>query len=128
MSNLKATVIANDAATGEKFATSLRRALGNEAAVEVGAVAQGGAPGRIVFVDGTQGADPEPALRSLDRGGRAIFLITEDRPDIPRLLEQKEVDDVLVFPFRPLEVLGKLRHYQQILMWDEVQRLNASFA
>jgi len=38
------------------------------------------------------------------------------------------VDDVVVRPFRALEILSKIRNAQQILMWDEVNQINASFS
>jgi serine phosphatase RsbU (regulator of sigma subunit) len=38
------------------------------------------------------------------------------------------VDDVLVHPFRALEVQSKIKAAQQILMWDEVSQINTSFA
>src|SRR2546430_7658660 len=47
--------------------------------------------------------------------------------ETPKLWLEEKVDDVLVHPFRALDVLGKLRNYQQILKWDEVARLNSSF-
>ncbi len=74
-------------------------------------------------------ADLGARLDALDRRGKAVFVIVDDeKAGTPKVLFNGKADDVLVYPFRPLEVLSKLRHYQQILMWDEVARLNASFS
>jgi hypothetical protein len=80
-------------------------------------------------------ADLSSRLEALDRRGKAVFVIVDggdggddEGATMPSVLAQGKVDDALVYPFRPLEVLSKVRHYQQILMWDEVSRMNASFS
>ncbi|OFZ71348.1 MAG: hypothetical protein A3K03_05890 [Bdellovibrionales bacterium RIFOXYD1_FULL_44_7] len=83
--------------------------------------------GEVLFVESKR-ADLNEFLTSVDRKGRAVFLIVEDQDDIPRPLLNGLVDDVLVYPFRRLEVLSKLNQYRQILMWHEVHELNASFS
>jgi hypothetical protein len=126
--NLNLTVIAGDRAAETKFIQDLKTALQGEPRAVVAPLLPGQDPGHVVFVDGTGSIDTASVLRSLDRAGRAVFLITHDAGAIPASLAQDLVDDVLVHPFRPLEVLSKLRHYEQILMWDEVGRINASFS
>lgn len=84
----------------------------------------------ILFIDlNLPGLDD--VLASVDRRRRAVFLVTgEGERELEvarRALNAGSVDDVLIHPFRALEVQGKLRHYRQILMWDEVTRLNDSF-
>jgi hypothetical protein len=97
------------------------------AETKVDGASSGGTLGQIVFVDAAmKGLDD--ALDGIDRAGRAVFAIVSEGDDIPAALIEEKVDDVLVHPFRPLEVLSKLRHYQQILMWEEVGRVNSSFA
>lgn len=82
---------------------------------------------QVVLVDGGV-SDLAVALDSIDRKGRAVFLIVDERHGAPAALLAGRVDDVLVHPLRPLEVLSRLFHYQQLLMWDEVSKLNASFS
>jgi serine phosphatase RsbU (regulator of sigma subunit) len=55
-------------------------------------------------------------------------LIVEDSNVIPDELASGAVDDLLLYPFRKLEVLSKFRHYQQLLAWDEVEKMNATFS
>jgi serine phosphatase RsbU (regulator of sigma subunit) len=124
------TVVSDSAALESEWADRLRRVLVGLADVNVEAASRTGTHGQIIFVDVAMKGFSE-ALSRLDRRGRAVFLILDERAnaeDVPVSLMEEKVDDVLVFPFRRLEVLSKIRHYQQILMWDEVARLNASFS
>lgn len=57
-----------------------------------------------------------------------VFLVMPEQDALPRLLLDGKVDDVLVAPFRQLEVLSKLRFVRQLLMWDEVTKMNTSFS
>src|SRR5262245_50109347 len=121
------TVLAGDIRTEERWACDLRVAASGMSDVTVELASGGKEAGQIVFVDSAHPRLKE-ALGALDRKGRAVFLLVERDDRVPEALTQGLVDDVLVHPFRPLEVLSKLMHYQQILMWDEVNRLNASFS
>ncbi len=53
-----------------------------------------------------------PELIHLDRHGRVVLLGTKDSLTPPRALENEEVDDVLVYPFRALELMSKLRLHE----------------
>lgn len=125
---LEITLIAGNAADETRWMNELRQALAQvpfEDEVRVSGASQ--APvGQIVLVDGSSPAFD--ALGRIDRAGRAVFLILPENASAPRSWLEGSVDDVLVHPFRPLEVLGRLKRYQQILMWEEVHRLNSSFA
>ncbi len=83
--------------------------------------------GQIVFVDGTLG-QLEEFLKKLDRKGRAIFLVLDEHHPFPDLLARGLVDDLITIPFRRLEVMSKVRCYEQILMWKEVEEMHASFS
>jgi serine phosphatase RsbU (regulator of sigma subunit) len=130
--SLHVTVLAADASAELKWVHHLKSVAHefSEVRMEIGTQEQGPASyGQIVFVDGQMpGLDEK--IEGLDRSGRAIFLIASESTQNPRwseLISSGKVDDALVFPFRALEIQSKLRHYQQILMWEEVSRLNASF-
>lgn len=87
--------------------------------------------GAIVLIDGTtDGVRISESVKKhvdqLDRRGRAIYLAVTDKLHSTPLLETGWVDDVLVFPFRRLELRSRLKTLQQILMWEEVHHLNAS--
>jgi hypothetical protein len=97
----------------------------NEIQVELGG--QNQECGQIVFLDGAH-RDLDQTLASIDRKGRAIFLILEQTSEIPASFLEGKVDDILVTPFRPLEVLSKIHHFEKILMWNEVVDMNASFS
>lgn len=121
------TVQAQDAAREGKWQERLQQALLNQGELKIRAASESEELGQILFVDSEQ-PDLEKVLDSVDRRGRAVFLIVGENSPLPGAIEREKADDVLIFPFRPLEVLSKLRHYQRILMWDEVFRLNSSFS
>jgi hypothetical protein len=83
----------------------------------------------IVFID-SEIPTLDTSISRIDRQGRAVFLLaSENHPaSLATMVNSGKVDDVLIYPFRPLELLSRLRHHQQILMWNEVQHLNTSFA
>jgi hypothetical protein len=84
--------------------------------------------GQILLLDSALKNLPD-VLAGIERRGCAVFLLEdENASEIPAALSQGLVDDVIVQPFRWLDVLSKLKHYQQILMWEEVTRLNESFS
>lgn len=85
----------------------------------------------LVFVDGHTG-NLDHLLNSMNRKGKAVFVVVRENFDpkaqIPQAVLDGVVQDVLVYPFRPIEVLGKIRAYQQILAWEEVEALNSNFS
>jgi len=126
---LQLTVLGRDPASESRLVMEIRAALAPLVEATVRAASDSTQWGQVLFVE--QGVDHvEKLLAGLDRGGRAVFLVMEDRggdPELPKVFVEGQVDDVLLRPLRPLEVLSKIRHYQQLLMWDEVTRLNESF-
>ncbi len=84
-------------------------------------------PGQLVFID-SSAPDLGARIARIDRKGRALVLLVADGKPAPEEFKQGLVDDVLVHPFRELEVLSKLQHYRQTQMWNEVSDLNASFS
>ena len=132
--NLRLTVSALDELAEQQWASELRAALQGVSDVNVETdLRRGGVtePGQVIFIDGTtesalRGIDKQ--LERFDRRGRAIFLIVREGTPMPRALSERQVDDVLVHPFRALEVVGKLHQYQQLMMWNEVTQLNASLS
>lgn len=121
------TVYAKDVATESHWIRELGNALIDVAGVEISGASTGKDPGQVIFVDAAM-SRLDTILAEVPRAGRAVFLIVREGAELPAALADGRVDDVLVAPFRPLEALSKLRYYQQILMWDEVNRLNTSFS
>ncbi len=73
---------------------------------------------RVWFVD-SEVKGWEESLKWIDRRGSAVFLIARETDIVPSALAEGIVDDVLVYPFRALEVLSKLRLFQKIVEWRE---------
>jgi len=82
--------------------------------------------GSVVFIDENY-PGRQKFLKGVERKSRAFFLVVQDGDEIPDDLIHEAVDDVLVYPFRKLEILSKLKLYQQVLMWSEVNEVNDSF-
>ncbi len=130
---LSLTVVADDAVTETAWERELRAVFEKVADVKVGGLREGGPPGQLIFIDGTQtgGKLSEASaatLGAMDRRGKAVFMIARESAARCEALENGSVDDVMTYPFRTLDVLGRIKHYQQIMMWDEVQKLNSSFS
>ena len=128
---LKISVFARSQTIETNWKKELDRAIGPQADVLVEC---GGAAGQLVLIDAAMSGLDE-FLARLDRKGRALVLVIEEGEEggdgvaeIPEAWADQRVDDILVVPFRPLEVLSKLRQIQQVFMWDEVSQLNASFS
>jgi hypothetical protein len=123
-------LIARDPAVENRWSTELKAAALKLPGTPIELVSrlETGPKGRaqVILVDqGLPGLDA--ILQGISRKGRALFLVVDERQGTPQALSSGAVDDVLVPPFRPLELQSRILHYQQILMWDEVSRLNASF-
>jgi len=82
---------------------------------------------QMVFFDA---ASPGLSLQlsATERKGKGFFLISRDVANSSAEMTEGLVDDVLIFPFRPVEVASKIKACQQILMWDEVSQINTSFS
>ncbi|MCC7442130.1 MAG: SpoIIE family protein phosphatase [Bdellovibrionales bacterium] len=122
---LELTVIAEGEERRERFSRELKGVLSQLDGLEARFRGEREAPGQIVFVDSRRG-DLERLLTGIDRKGRAVFLLVGENEPAPEALTRGLADDVLVHPFRALEVLSRLRLYQRLLLWDEVEHLNAS--
>jgi hypothetical protein len=135
--SLHITLLAADTSAEIKWVHHLKSVSQELAEAKFGLASQEQNPssfGQVIFVDGLT-PNLEYVLESLDRAGRAVFLIASESAagnghaaQWSDLISSGKVDDALVFPFRALEIQSKLRHYQQILMWEEVTRLNSSFS
>lgn len=83
---------------------------------------------QVLFVDALCGA----AAQMPDSRARMVFLVLNEREagvhELPAALRMGWADDVLLCPIRPLEVISKLKTYQQVLLWDEVSDLNVKFS
>jgi hypothetical protein len=124
----KVRVVSREHGAARELARELEESLSGWIQLEVGCgeeQAQGDS--QVLFIDA---AFPELAsfLAKLARDqGQAIFLIVREGDAVPQALVDGSVDDVLIHPFRPLEVLSKLRHFQKLQAHREALELNASY-
>ncbi len=82
---------------------------------------------RIIFLD-SEILNLRFILDKIDRTKQIIFLLVDESSSNPELLVEERVDDVLVLPFRRLDVLSKIRYARQIILWNEVIILNKSMS
>jgi hypothetical protein len=129
---LDLTVFGKDVKSEENFSKHLAQALDGlyETKIHHG---ESATSSQVIFVEPSNKSDRFllELQKTGGRKGKAVFLIVSEETSsagIPNELTQGWVDDVLVYPFRKLEVLSKIRHYQTILAWDEVQQMNTSFS
>ncbi len=123
---LNLTVQAVDKATEKEWTRELANATFGMPEVAVFAGSAPAESSQIVFLVGTS-TEVDQMLTSLTRKGKAVFLIVRDSDPVPTAFLEGKVDDILVYPFRPLEIVSKLSRYRQILMWEEVSHMNTSF-
>lgn len=72
----------------------------------------------------------DPALESkvsgVSREGRSLILLCRDGERLPAVYSSGKIDDLLLFPLRPLELLGRLRQHEQHRLWEQMLRMNES--
>ncbi|MGK5089964.1 SpoIIE family protein phosphatase [Bdellovibrionota bacterium FG-2] len=128
---LQLSVLAKNAMEEMRLAHDLNLALEGWAEFRVQPATTQKSYGQILFVDGNV-QNLHSVLDGIDRRGRAVFLLVHEASNpgtqATEVLFEGKVDDLLVYPFRALEVVGKIHRYRQILMWDEVTTLNTSFS
>ncbi len=72
-------------------------------------------------------SDPaEAASSARAAGARAVYLIQRQEEAIPEALLQGQVDDVILLPLRPLELLSKFSHVEFLGQFEEISSLNLS--
>ncbi len=74
----------------------------------------------------------EEVLPATPRAGKAFVLLVDDtdpkhREFAAEVFHAGLVDDLVVLPARPLELLAKFKRVEQVLLWEEVRHLNFSF-
>ncbi len=83
--------------------------------------------GDLIFVS-DEHKDMDNILNAFSKKGKALILVTSQAGSIPEIFLNGVIDDVLVEPFRKIEILSKLKSYQEILRWKEVHDINSSFS
>jgi len=140
---LKVTVWAQDSADEKNWRTQIAEFLQGIAQVQVFEGREKAEESQILFLD-SQLEGLENKLGRADRRRQALVLVLRDGssvagtiphllsdlvPDlVPDLLRDGKVDGVILVPFRRLELLGCVRLYEQVVMWQQVGELNHSLA
>lgn len=114
----------------EKHISSLREVLGDHDQsfpIEAGTSAPE-TYGAIVLIESDH-PKLEEVLRTIPRAGRSVFLTVSESNREFTWNEESEAlfDDVLIYPWRRLEIESKLRFHQHLRLWHEVSDLNLSF-
>lgn len=80
----------------------------------------------VILLDQNK-ADLENVLNSLNRKKQWAILISENPNLIPPQLANALVDDVLIYPFRTVEVVSKFKALEKLQEWKLLKELNLSF-
>lgn len=123
------TICAESASRERVWADQLKLLLRDSSSVEVRCgYISGQNYGSIVFIDSTL-KNLDSVIEKIDRKGKSLFLMLDEGATFPeRLIKTGKVDGIVVTPFRILEVLGKIGHHENSVMWNEVIEINASMS
>jgi sigma-B regulation protein RsbU (phosphoserine phosphatase) len=125
----KSEMMARELADTLEAALKPLLALTVDAHADAGTISSGSVDAKhAVFVDGDMPAfELVQVLANIDRAANGVFLVVHEDAAVPSLWIEGQVDDVLVRPLRTLEVLSRLRQYQQMLDVQELNELNAVY-
>ena len=128
--SIRIEVYALDRKKEQKWVDELRRLLVNVPGFLVSTGEILDPKGQLILVDGEQPySDSLVSALQRSRKGRVILLVMrEDVSDVPELVHSHQVDDLVVYPFRLLEVVSKVKLYEQLILWQELIQVNASLA
>ena len=128
--NIKIEVYADDKEKEKKWIKELSTLLNSFLQLEVCEGQVSDPQGQILILDGSS-SKVELLIRSFqkNRKGKALFLVLEEQiRQFPHLLQSHDVDDLVVYPFRVLEVVSKVMHYEKLILWQEVVHVNSSLS
>ncbi|MEO5971421.1 MAG: SpoIIE family protein phosphatase [Bdellovibrionia bacterium] len=128
---LKLTICAQDQEEGKKWGDQIRESFKGIEQVQVLEGLGRLEEGQILFIDyNLEGLEDE--LARADRRRQALVLVVRDGSEgselLLDLLKDGRVDGLILIPFRKLELLGCVRLYEQVVMWNQVGELNASLS
>lgn len=122
---LDISVHSNAIEVEKKFIAEIEKSIGRSKDVRFFASHESNELGQIVFVD-QMVTDLVQTLSKIDRKGRSVILIVPETASVPRAFTDGRVDDVLVYPFRAIEVISKLKNYEQAIMIREIGEVSES--
>jgi serine phosphatase RsbU (regulator of sigma subunit) len=117
------TVHASTPALERQWADSIRPVLLQLQHIVVSERTEASDDGQVVLVD-SRHPRLESVLSGISRPGRSILLLHVEGDALPPAFSEGRVDDLLLFPLRPLELLSKLRQHEQMRLWEQVSRMN----
>lgn len=126
MSRLKIIVKARSASEESRICAELSTIVASLEHVEVLAgSSQSHGAGSILVLD-SELPDLANLLATEERKGRSIWLRIPDGSELPEVFVSGKVDDLLIHPIRPLELLGKLKHHEHLRITEEVLSLQSA--
>jgi hypothetical protein len=81
--------------------------------------------GQLVLIDARHSHLAE-AVSKIHREGRTLLLLHADGDPLPNIFSEGKVDDLLIFPLRPLDLVAKLRQHEQMRLWEQVSHMNSA--
>lgn len=125
------TIVSGTLSAERRWVEAFKQVLGDEAQDYEWSTGEESAPegwGAVLMIDSSH-PNLNQVLSSIDRHGRSVFLIwNDDSCDFNWDAETSEkVDDLILYPFRRIEIQSKFRLHQHLRLWSEVGELHRSF-
>lgn len=125
------TVVSGTLSTEKRWVEAFKQILGEEAQEHEWSTGEDSMPecwGAVLMIDASH-PNLKQLLSRIDRHGRSVFLIwNDDSRDFDWDAETSEmVDDLILYPFRRIEIQSKFRLHQHLRLWSEVGELHRSF-
>lgn len=125
------TVVSGTLAAEKRWIDAFKQVMGDEASSydwSSGEETPSESWGAILMIDSTH-PELKKLLSQIDHRGRSVFLIwTDDSQDFDWDAPTSEkIDDLIVFPFRRIEIQSKFKLHQHLRLWSEVGDLHRSF-
>lgn len=83
--------------------------------------------GQILFIDEELIQSGQWKKSRVDRRGRVVFIVVKEQSSVEKIVQEQLADDWIVSPFRALDLVSRLRTWQQFLMLQELHEINLSF-
>lgn len=123
------SVRASSPADETRIAKSLKPLLAELKHIQVVELSRLDGPGAIVVVDASA-PDLKRWLSQFNASERRqssmVWLWVDEAAPLPDSFLSGQVDDLLIHPIRPLELLSKLRHFEQHRVVQEVHRMQSA--
>lgn len=124
--NFKIKVFSQNPNHEKEWILGLKKALHHIEGIEIQTSQSDSSIPPLIFVGG-EDSYVLSVLDQIDRLRSSVVLIAQDQIQIPSLLKENKVDDVIVYPFRTLDIISKIRNSERVGVFNEMTELSSNF-